>query len=120
LDPYPYAFNGEEIDAAPLLAALWQDYQKGTARERVARRFHDTLVALLTEAATRVAAATGLRRVALSGGTWQNRYLFLRTEEELRRAGFTVFSHRQAPANDGGLALGQTLVADRRWQEECA
>lgn len=120
LEPYPYAFAGEEIDAGPLVASLWQDCRQGTAKETVAKRFHDTLVVLLVEAAQRVAGETGLSRVVLSGGTWQNRYLFLRVEEELRRAGLIVLSHRQVPANDGGLALGQALVADRRWEQGCA
>lgn len=119
LEPYPYSFSGEEIDAGPLLAALWQDYRRGAAKEKVAKRFHDTLVVLLVDAARKVAAETNLTKVALSGGTWQNRYLFTRVQEELMRAGFTVLSHRQVPANDGGLALGQAMVADRRWREKC-
>ncbi|MGB9887647.1 MAG: carbamoyltransferase HypF [Moorellales bacterium] len=119
LEPYPYRISGEELDLGPALAALWEDYRVGTAKPKVAKRFHDTLIQVLLEATLRTAAATGLRQVVLSGGTWLNRYLLQRTEEELVRAGFTVLTHRQVPANDGGLALGQALIADRRWRQAC-
>lgn len=115
LEPYSYSFDADQIDAGPLLEDLLADYWAGTPRDKVSRRFHDTLVVALLEAVRRVAQTTGLNEVALSGGTWQNHYLFNRTKAELKRAGFTVYSHRQLPANDGGIALGQALVADRRW-----
>ncbi|MCR4420767.1 MAG: carbamoyltransferase HypF [Clostridia bacterium] len=119
LEPYPYSFAGEELDLEPTVSALWEDYRAGTEKAKVAKRFHDTLVCLLVEAAERARQETGLHKVALSGGTWQNRYLLSRVEAELANHGFAVLTHRLVPANDGGLALGQALVADRRWRE-CA
>jgi hydrogenase maturation protein HypF len=120
LEPYPFEIEGEEIVAGPIIAALWEDCRRKKEAERVAKRFHDTLVALLKELAERVARATGLNEVALSGGTWQNRYLLTRVQTELQGCGFSVLTHRRVPANDGGLALGQALIADWRWQEKCA
>jgi len=66
---------------------------------------------MVREAAALVRAATGLNCVVLSGGSWQNRYLLERTIELLTEDGFQVYSHYLVPANDGGLALGQALVA---------
>jgi hydrogenase maturation protein HypF len=47
----------------------------------------------------------------LSGGAFQNRLLLRLAREELRSAGFEVLTHRQTPTNDGGLSLGQAVVA---------
>jgi len=63
------------------------------------------------ECCQKLRAETGVKTVAFSGGVWQNRYLLERTYRQLREAGFEVLLHRQVPTNDGGLALGQALVA---------
>jgi hydrogenase maturation protein HypF len=56
----------------------------------------------------------GLNEIALSGGVWQNMTLLERAVRGLRADGFVVYFHRQVPANDGGLALGQALVGAAR------
>ncbi len=56
-------------------------------------------------------AARGIREVVLSGGVWQNALLLALAMDALQEAGFEVYTHRRVPANDGGLALGQVLVA---------
>ena len=53
---------------------------------------------------------TGLKEVALSGGSWQNMVLLERASRELYEDGFIVYRHHQVPANDGGLSLGQALA----------
>jgi hydrogenase maturation protein HypF len=79
--------------------------------EAVAAAFHVTLVEMFAGAAERVRERTGLGTVALSGGVFQNR-LFLRLmRDRLRVGGFRVLTHQQVPANDGGLSLGQAVVA---------
>jgi hydrogenase maturation protein HypF len=65
----------------------------------------------MVEIARRARAETGLGRVALSGGVWQNVVLLELTLTGLERAGFEGVLHRRVPANDGGLALGQAVVA---------
>jgi hydrogenase maturation protein HypF len=95
------------LDWAPLVEALLADLRRGEAREAMAARFHNGLV----EAIVAVARRVGERRVALTGGCFQNRLLAERAAERLERAGFEVLLHRQVPPNDGGVSLGQALVA---------
>jgi hydrogenase maturation protein HypF len=98
------------LDWAPLLEALLADLRRGEAREAMAARFHNGLVGAILA----VARLVGERRVALSGGCFQNRLLTERAAESLTGAGFEVLLHRQVPPNDGGLSLGQVLVAAAR------
>jgi len=62
----------------------------------------------------RIAAARGIRTVALSGGVFQNRYLLKRLSEVLASDGLTVLVNREVPTNDGGVSLGQAIVASER------
>ncbi len=57
---------------------------------------------------------TGLKKVILSGGTFQNRYLLANLEPALRNSGFDVYAHSRIPSNDGGIALGQLAIAAKR------
>ena len=113
---YPLALVGGEnwsplvLDWGPLVAALLADLRSGVATGIMAARFHNGLV----EAIVRVAQAVGERRVALSGGCFQNRLLTERAAARLRAAGFEVLLHRQTPPNDGCISLGQVAVAAAR------
>jgi hydrogenase maturation protein HypF len=103
-----------ELDWRPLVAALLADRARGEALPRIAARFHQALV----DGALAVARLSGLSRVALSGGCFQNRLLSERLAASLRAADFTVFLHRAVPPNDGGIALGQIAVAAARLAAE--
>ncbi|MDI7277013.1 MAG: carbamoyltransferase HypF, partial [Anaerolineae bacterium] len=74
-------------------------------------RFHGGLAAAIVAAVQRIARESGLRAVALSGGCFQNRLLLAQTAAGLEAAGHEVLLHRQVPANDGGVALGQAAIA---------
>jgi hydrogenase maturation protein HypF len=67
----------------------------------------------MVELCERIRKSDGLDRVCLSGGTFQNLYLLERTIVELRRRGFAVFQHALVPANDGGISLGQAVIANK-------
>jgi hydrogenase maturation protein HypF len=95
------------LDWGPLIAALLEDLQHGAPTAIMARRFHNSLV----EASVSVARSVGQSHVALSGGCFQNRLLTEYTAERLKQEGFTVLLHRQVPPNDGGISLGQLVVA---------
>ena len=95
------------LDWAALIEALLLDLRRGARREAMAARFHNALA----EGIVLVARHAGERRVALTGGCFQNRRLAERASDRLERAGFEVLLHRQVPPGDGGLSLGQILVA---------
>ncbi len=98
------------LDWGPLLLALLEDGARGIAVPLRSARFHNALVAGIAT----VARSAGSPRVALSGGCFQNRFLLERTRERLTAEGFEVLTHRLVPPNDGGIALGQVLVAATR------
>jgi hydrogenase maturation protein HypF len=112
---YPYAIVDESgglvADFRLMIGAILQDLEAGEPQPVMARRFHATLAAVAADVCTRIRRETGEERVVLSGGVFQNRLLAERVHELLTAAGFRVFTHRLAPPNDGGLALGQAVIA---------
>ena len=98
------------IDWHPVVNALLDDLLRGRRLEQIAARFHVGLA----EGVVRVAQVAGLPRVILTGGCFQNRLLLSLMRRRLEEAGFTVYSHALVPPNDGGLSLGQAVVAAHR------
>jgi hydrogenase maturation protein HypF len=105
------------LDFRPVIAAIVQDLSRGRRAGEISACFHNTLCAAIGEVCGRIGAADGVDRICLSGGSFQNLYLLGRTVVELRRRGFGVFLHAQVPANDGGLSLGQAMIANQRIRE---
>ena len=101
------AYALPEGNWAPLISAVVQDGCAGIAVPLIAARFHNALVNWIVE----VAASMGLKQIVLSGGVFQNRYLTERTAAVLESRGFAVYTHQQVPPNDGGLSLGQAVMA---------
>jgi hydrogenase maturation protein HypF len=99
--------DGLVLNWAPMIEDLLTDQRAGTALGTLAARFHNALA----EAVVQVARRMEEPRVALSGGCFQNRYLLERTVNRLREEKFQPYWHRQVPANDGGIALGQVYAA---------
>ena len=106
---YPYATDGEEIDPSPMFSSLAQDLSKGVDPAVIAARFHGFLAEAFSDAARSLAEAFGTDTIALSGGCFQNVLLLRMMTEQL--AGFRLCLPGEVPANDGGLAFGQALVA---------
>jgi len=102
------------LDWEPLVEGVREDLQRGVKPGIIAGRFHNSLV----EAILAVAQSVGERRVALTGGCFQNRLLTERATRRLSEAGFEVVLHRQVPPNDGGISLGQVAVAAARLERE--
>ncbi|MFD5514481.1 carbamoyltransferase HypF [Streptomyces sp. NPDC127066] len=100
-------------DPAPVLAAAVADVRAGATAGQVARRFHRAVVGLVLEVCAVARESTGVRTVALSGGVFCNALLTEGCGAVLERDGFTVLRHHRVPPNDGGLALGQLIVAAR-------
>src|SRR4030095_1499330 len=102
------------IDTKPLFTSIFEDLQTNTSSGTISRRFHNGLVKILGEIAGLIQAQTSIDRVCLSGGTFHNSYLLNHVQEELEGRSFQVFSHSEVPSGDGGLSLGQALVAYHR------
>ncbi|MFF0429480.1 carbamoyltransferase HypF [Streptomyces sp. NPDC004520] len=100
-------------DPAPLLAAVVADVLDGTPAAVVAARFHRAVARLVRVICAAARGETGVGTVALTGGVFANTVLSSACAEGLREDGFTVLRHRRIPPNDGGLALGQLVVAAR-------
>ncbi len=102
------------ISTRPLFEALLDDLGRNLPVGAISRRFHKGLVEGFVQLAALLREQTALHRVCLSGGTFHNVYLSERFEARLSEAGFEVFTQKEVPSGDGGLSLGQALVAAGR------
>jgi hydrogenase maturation protein HypF len=105
---------GWMIDTLPLFDALLDDLERRVPVGTVSRRFHNGLVDVFSRLARLIRDRSGLRQVCLSGGTFQNVLLLEGLRGSLEAEGFEVFTHAEVPAGDGGLSLGQAMVAAHR------
>ncbi|NTV51130.1 MAG: carbamoyltransferase HypF [Geobacteraceae bacterium] len=103
-----------QLDFSPMIVGILSDITEGIKSSVIAHRFHRTVSSAATEACLLIADSTGLERVILSGGVFQNRLLTEMVYTALSDKGMAVFNHRLVPPNDGGIALGQAAIAGRR------
>ena len=111
---YPMALEGELIDPAPMLQGMIADLRNGVSQPILAARFHSGIAQMVLDTCLRLRKQFDIDEVALSGGVWQNTFLLSLTVGLLQENEFKVILHRQVPTNDGGLALGQAVVAIAR------
>ena len=109
-ESYLVADREGEGDWRPLIDAVHQDVARRETPALIAARFHNALANWIVS----VAGRAGIRQVALSGGVFQNGYLVERAANLLEMRGFHVYAHRRVPPNDGGIALGQAVIAALR------
>jgi hydrogenase maturation protein HypF len=107
--PAPFRAHGED-----LVRACTEDLAAGVPGELIAARFHNALAGLIVDGCLRLRDGHGLSTVALSGGVFQNQLLLRRTVAGLEARGFTVLTHSRVPCNDGGISLGQAVIAAAR------
>jgi len=105
--------RGLRVETPEIVRGVVEDILAGTRAEQIGSRFHATLANVIVRTCGRLRERSGLERVALSGGVFQNIRLLRLTVDGLRRSGFHVYTHHQVPPNDGGLALGQAAIAAR-------
>ena len=108
---YRFEVVAQGIRVKPMFAEMIFDLKRGIRRAVIARKFHQTVAQMAVACARAVREHSGIERVALSGGVWQNRLLLEVAVGLLRESGFDVLLHHSVPANDGGLAYGQVAVA---------
>jgi len=113
--PYDFGWQasdeGLRIPTAPIIQGVVTDIRHGQSNAHISRRFHTTLIHLFTDLCSHLRRQTDLDRVVLSGGTFQNAILLEELSRSLMNSGFTVYTHRLIPPNDGGISLGQAVAA---------
>lgn len=114
---YPFEFSQDEIEIAPLMHAMVADIRSGISIPSIAARFHNTVAKMVLCAALQVQTTHDIREVVLSGGVWQNMVLLSKSVKLLQDNNFTVYRHQKVPTNDGGVALGQAVIAGARFME---
>ena len=111
---YPFEWTAEnpvEIPVRPIIKGIVNDILEKRSPAEIATRFHMTLIRLFSDLCGHLRKETGLDRVVLSGGVFQNAILLNGFIRMLEKRGFRVFAQRLVPANDGGISLGQAVVA---------
>ena len=111
---YLFELNQDRVEVRIGIESLIKDVRAGVHTSKISARFHNGLVETVRMTVNKMNHETGIRSVALSGGVWQNLTLIGRTLSLLCTDGFTVYLHRQVPTNDGGLSLGQAVIAASR------
>lgn len=108
--------NGEssQIDPSPLIEEVINNMNDGVAISKISARFHNSIARMVYTVCDQIRRDYGVNQVVLSGGVWQNLTLLRRTYDLLTSENFNVYIHHQVPTNDGGLALGQAVIAIHR------
>jgi hydrogenase maturation protein HypF len=113
---YPYSIiDGDGVNIIQLkelFSAIVEDLFQGVSKAAISVKFHNTVAHIIFDMCRLIAKKTGINQVALSGGVFQNRLLFRKVVPLIESAGFSVLVHKQVPCNDGGISLGQAVIAN--------
>lgn len=116
---YPFRLrpdvNGWVVEIREIIAGVVEGLLRGDDAAEIAARFHRTVAGIVAATCDQIRSENGTRSVALSGGTFQNMLLLGQVIELLTEKGFEIYRHQRVPANDGGLALGQAVLANSLW-----
>jgi hydrogenase maturation protein HypF len=119
---YPFRLRPEGegwvVETREVIEGVVEDLLAGRSAGAVSSKFHRTMAEVAVAGCEEIREAGGVNAVALSGGTFQNLLLMEQVLELLAGKGFTAYRHRRVPANDGGLSLGQAVLADMVFREE--
>lgn len=103
-----------KIDFRQTIREIIKDISADIDKAVIARKFHNTIARVIVHVAQILRNSTGINKVVLSGGVFQNRLLSKLSEKFLTEKGFEVFMNEKTPANDGGISLGQAIIAIER------
>lgn len=109
---YPFQVRDNlRFDQISIFNSVLEDIKKGVEREKISARFHNTIAYIILKGCEIMREKKGVNTVALSGGVFQNLYLFKKVVNLLKNKGFSVLYHKKVPTNDGGISLGQAIIA---------
>lgn len=103
--------DGWILDIKDGIRDLVQDLKQGISKETVSRKFHRTMIDVFVTAAAGISQKTGIRLVVLSGGVFHNTLILNGIIQGLEQNNLTVYTHSKVPAGDGGISLGQVMIA---------
>jgi hydrogenase maturation protein HypF len=113
---YPYSFEEQNgvtiVKLGGLFSGIVEDVRDKAAVSEISLKLHQTVAQITVDMCGKISRQTSIKQVALSGGVFQNRLLLKLTSDGLQQAGFQVFTHHLVPCNDGGLSLGQAVIAN--------
>ncbi|MCF8297484.1 MAG: carbamoyltransferase HypF [Saprospiraceae bacterium] len=115
---YNYDRN-DTISFASTIKEIVQDIKNGMDNSIISAKFHNTVIDIVRDVVIEMRLKYYNNNVVLSGGTFQNKYLLGRLEKVLTKNGFNVYTHSKVPTNDGGIALGQLVIAAKRRELKC-
>jgi hydrogenase maturation protein HypF len=115
---YPFRIHLEEkpmvIDTIETVRGIVRDLIDGVSPSKISGKFHRTIASLIIRTCEAIRAKEGLNQLALSGGVFQNIFLLSLVKKGLKESGFEVYTHHLVPPNDGGISLGQAVIAQMR------
>ena len=114
---YEYGWETDgvyRVFTEPIIQGVVDDVANAKPIGEISSRFHRTVICLFTDLCVLIGKEQELNRVVLSGGVFQNSILLTGLTGALEEKNFKVYSHQQVPTNDGGIALGQAVVAAAR------
>jgi len=115
-----YPFNiGKTIRVEEMIKGIVQDVMQGKDISLISTKFHNTILSIIFESVMLTAKKEQIKKVVLSGGVFQNKYLTENIQLQLKQSGMNVYFQEQVPANDGGIALGQLIIAAKRRTLAC-
>jgi hydrogenase maturation protein HypF len=118
---YPFRLRPESdgwvVETAEILNGVVEDLLGGREAGEISSKFHRTMAEVVVAGCEGIRKESGINVVALSGGAFQNMLLLGQMVRLLEEKGFVAYRHRRVPTNDGGLSLGQAVLADRVLRE---
>jgi hydrogenase maturation protein HypF len=106
------------IDPSLMFRQIIRDLNKRVSKDKIAFKFHCTIAKIITSVCLILRRKTGINKVVLSGGVFQNRIVSELAQEKLQRNNFQVFTHNKIPINDAGISIGQAIVANARFSKK--
>lgn len=111
---YTFDYTGDEIDTAAVMQQIITDLNDGTGVSVIAARFHNTLGEIIFKTAEKISRETGIGKVLVSGGCFQNKYLLNYIRQRFRNSDMQLYEHNKYPASDLGISIGQAVIVARK------
>lgn len=109
-----YNKDAPVIDTSRIIKGIVNDMLRKIDKSIISAKFHNTVAYMISRTASSLRKRSGINKIVLTGGVFQNRYLANRSEMMLKKGGFKVYTHSSVPANDSGIPIGQIAIAGAR------